>query len=560
MYNRGEFLTLILPPTLTLILCLLLIFSADGVKEDDSFIFFQYARNLATGNGLSFNPGELSFGVTSILWTLIIALVGVFTREFVVSSQIVAALLTAGTVLFWIMIIRGESKNNLTTLLFGLSLGGITLFLIFPNVDAMDGPLVGFLYSLVSYLALTKKNLHPFIWGILGGVCYLARPELLILGLLVLFLIIKERLSTEGASKTVSIVKVGLFYLIGFLLISSPWLLALRFHTGSWTPPTMTGKLLYFLPQNLNITLKQFQELSILDRLSIGFSEIYEIFLHPPGARMDLVLRTFPIVTFLAIFPVALILAKKELTVGFWGIQISFFILILLTYAAFFPLVKPRYFINYAPVSLASCFLLAKLMVCKTGIATVGNKTFLAGAIKILLVLLLVSVGIRTGTVSYSAHCKIVKWQNIRKELGLWFKNNTDRSALIALEPIGAVGFYSERRILDMGGIVKTDIWPYLREGVSNTQLIFAYLNEKKPTYLVDYLENRALGRTATAYPDCFSRVASVNPIGYGLDNLELCSAYLIYRFHCAQTDGKVEGNLMQTAGRRDRQLPVAED
>mgnify|MGYP001560024612 CR=1 FL=1 len=40
---------------------------------DDSYIYFQYARNLAQGNGPCFNAGEPSYGFTSPLWLLILS-------------------------------------------------------------------------------------------------------------------------------------------------------------------------------------------------------------------------------------------------------------------------------------------------------------------------------------------------------------------------------------------------------------------------------------------------------------------------------------------------------
>lgn len=42
--------------------------------EDDAFISFRYARNLARGEGLVFNPGERLEGYTNFLWTLIMSL------------------------------------------------------------------------------------------------------------------------------------------------------------------------------------------------------------------------------------------------------------------------------------------------------------------------------------------------------------------------------------------------------------------------------------------------------------------------------------------------------
>jgi arabinofuranosyltransferase len=46
---------------------------AFGSTQDDAFISYRYARNLATGHGLVFNPGERVEGYTNFLWTLILA-------------------------------------------------------------------------------------------------------------------------------------------------------------------------------------------------------------------------------------------------------------------------------------------------------------------------------------------------------------------------------------------------------------------------------------------------------------------------------------------------------
>jgi len=42
--------------------------------QDDAFISFRYAANLASGNGLVFNPGERVEGYTNFLWTLLMAI------------------------------------------------------------------------------------------------------------------------------------------------------------------------------------------------------------------------------------------------------------------------------------------------------------------------------------------------------------------------------------------------------------------------------------------------------------------------------------------------------
>jgi hypothetical protein len=46
---------------------------AAGFPLDDSWIHFQFARNLAEGHGFSYNPGAAVAGSTAPLWTLLLA-------------------------------------------------------------------------------------------------------------------------------------------------------------------------------------------------------------------------------------------------------------------------------------------------------------------------------------------------------------------------------------------------------------------------------------------------------------------------------------------------------
>jgi hypothetical protein len=61
-----------------------------GVPLDDAWIHFQFARNLARGDGLSFNPGQPTSGSTAPLWTLLLAGVYVAGGEFPVAGQVLS--------------------------------------------------------------------------------------------------------------------------------------------------------------------------------------------------------------------------------------------------------------------------------------------------------------------------------------------------------------------------------------------------------------------------------------------------------------------------------------
>jgi hypothetical protein len=59
-----------LVPLLVLLLTRIGLWLAHPLANEDAYITFRYARNLAAGEGLVYNPGERVFGVSSPLWTL----------------------------------------------------------------------------------------------------------------------------------------------------------------------------------------------------------------------------------------------------------------------------------------------------------------------------------------------------------------------------------------------------------------------------------------------------------------------------------------------------------
>ena len=62
-----------------------------GVPLDDAWIHFQFARNLARGDGLSFNPGQPTSGSTAPLWTVLLAATYAAGGRFPAAGQALSA-------------------------------------------------------------------------------------------------------------------------------------------------------------------------------------------------------------------------------------------------------------------------------------------------------------------------------------------------------------------------------------------------------------------------------------------------------------------------------------
>jgi hypothetical protein len=70
--------------------------------------------------------------------------------------------------------------------------------------------------------------------------------------------------------------------------------------------------------------------------------------------------------------------------------------------------------------------------------------------------------------------------QRVNVELGRWLGENTAADATVAVENIGAIGYYSGREILDMNGLITPAVIPYKKQG-----RVERYLEEHPPDYVI---------------------------------------------------------------------------
>jgi hypothetical protein len=70
---------------------------------------------------------------------------------------------------------------------------------------------------------------------------------------------------------------------------------------------------------------------------------------------------------------------------------------------------------------------------------------------------------------------------------GRWFHDHTPKDAVIATPDIGAIGYYSDRRVLDLGGLVTPKIVPLMNQ-MDYDSLVksFAFRVAGEPDYLID--------------------------------------------------------------------------
>jgi hypothetical protein len=151
------------------------------IASEDAYITFRYAKNLASGYGLVYNPGEQVMGFTSPLWALWTALGFVLRQDPLIWTR--ATSLAGDAITLWIavMLLRRHASNA-SAWTFGL------FFATWPYfaVVAMSGMENSAMLTLIALAAALGERRHPATGPVLALLA-LARPEGAAVALLLAF-------------------------------------------------------------------------------------------------------------------------------------------------------------------------------------------------------------------------------------------------------------------------------------------------------------------------------------------------------------------------------------
>jgi hypothetical protein len=70
--------------------------------------------------------------------------------------------------------------------------------------------------------------------------------------------------------------------------------------------------------------------------------------------------------------------------------------------------------------------------------------------------------------------------RRVNVAIGEWLRDNTDPAAVVAVPDIGAIGYVSQREILDLNGLITPELIPYKRNKQTNR-----YLEEHPPQFII---------------------------------------------------------------------------
>lgn len=441
--------------------------SAPGFPLDDAWIHLQFARSLAQGEGLAYNPGEPVAGSTAPLWTALLALGFLLPGGPVLWAKALGALLHAA----------GVDATRRLGLELGLSppfaaLAAVlvlsTHWLVWSALSGMEVPLfvaLG-LWGMVLHLRERRDAAArpPLALPVLA-LAALARPE----GVLLLLLAVMDRLLVPRRSGALRRLAAGLGLAA---LVAAPVILVYGAIGGSVLPTTFAAK-------------------------SDGLSSLL------PDPRylytvLGILFQPQPWMT-LAAGAGALALAARLGTVRDAGLLPALWVLALpLAYSAisgsagsaggaplvgnfgryFFPLFPPLVVLGVLGLEPAARHL--------AGLLPRGGR--LLGAALAAVVLAPTLVTLASGAPRYARSVANVQDSDVL--VARWLAPRLPAAATLAVQDIGAIKYFLPNRVLDLSAIVSPEVKAYVAAARSaddprGARGMRRWLEERRPDYLI---------------------------------------------------------------------------
>lgn len=382
-------------------------------SPDDTYIYMQYARNISGGGGFSFNYGEPSYGITSPLWVLILSVSYLFGLNgfwFAKIFDLICAVCSVIVFCRFAKLIFKDDNPFLASLASSLFI--LNIWFIRWSFTGMETNLAALCMILIFYFYYKQNYALCFF---LLGLFFLIRPEGIFLFIVILAsLFIEKRKSLKQDFKAVSI------YILMFLIPVIPFLIYAKIVFGTIISNTALGK----STLTFGFAIIQAQITEIVKTLA-------------PSSAVEIIL---------SVLAVIYLLKKKQFLNHF--ALILWPAVLLVVYIFTDADIISRYFMIIIPVFT--------LLAVKT-IEILSKKQFAAGISFFVLILIISQFSfykfVKPHTDKFSEgveECLI--------PIGKWFSDNTPPGTKILVNDVGAIGYYSNRNIVDAAALINRDL------------------------------------------------------------------------------------------------------
>ncbi len=481
---------------------------------DDTYIHAQFARNVIHGAGFSFNAGEPIYGATSPLWVLLVAAGGMVSIDFVLMAKILSLLCTLGAVVAFACLARSLFHDSVYVLASTLA-WSVDCWLLRWAASGMETSLSVLILLIGMAVYGQERTAVRRVYGFPAclAVLTLVRPE----GVLLFVLMLVDSVVVVRRRWTDVLTMIAVY-----LAVLAPWMLYASSRLGTIVPYTYMAKsTVSFSGANESV----FSAVSVVKHMVSN--------------------RLWELVLVMA----AIVLAAKERTLALrsW-IRGSSCLLVAVIWTILLPAVYiwrgipivSRYLLLATPcvILLGFCALLSvQRHLTANGYA---RKHVLVVASVIIIALQNSIIG---SAVVYP-HARLFShgMSECLIPIGQWFARETPAGTSVAALDIGALGYYSNRKVVDLGGLITPQVLPWLQEYSSEEIAeMLPLLAGDLPR--ADYLVYRSkqpdgLGERFPYYEHLFTR--QMGSLGISADPGE--TYYSVHRIHWEQINGDSHG------------------
>lgn len=416
-----------------------------GFPLDDAWIHQTYANNLVRYGEWSFLPGVPSAGSTSPLWSFLVAfgpLLGLEPKIWTYAIGTLVLAIMALLAMKWFRH-RWPDKGN-----WAWFLGLMIVFewhLSWAAVSGMEALTFALIAMLVLY-AISDGGWDPFYVGLLIGAGVWVRPGALTL----LLPSMAAAYDKDGRRMACAFLKIG----CGFLLLLIPYLAFNSILTGTLWPNTFYAKQAEYAILRQKPLMLRYVQQSIQPMIGVAFVLV-------PGGIVMLI-KTLRAKKWRQMLPFLWVLL-------YWGM-----------YAMQLPVTYQhgRYAIPTIPILLlmGSEGLLGSI----DWNALAFRKRFLSRA-WFLTSLAVMGAFWLIGAKAYGQDVAIIETEMV--SASRWIAVHTEETALIAAHDIGALGYFGQREILDLAGLISPQVIPIIRDEAALRE----FLNEQGADYLMTF-------------------------------------------------------------------------
>ncbi|MFP3852854.1 MAG: hypothetical protein ACLFWD_01025 [Anaerolineales bacterium] len=417
-----------------------------GFPLDDAWIHQTYARNLAMEGTWSFQAGLPSAGSTSPMWTALNVpayLLGIQAVTWVALLGLAMLVATGLIASLWL-----REGRRLASWQLGALGGSVALewHLVWAGLSGMETLLAGLLALWFLWLLL-RTGFSPFKLGLILGLGVWIRPDLLSLSVAAgWYWAVQRSLRSQ--------MNWPLKFGMGAALLIIPYLLLQWSLSGNLWPSTFYAKQAEYAALRGTPWLARFGQ---------------QLLAPLPGPLALLV-------------PGALYWAWRRFRAGMWQ-ELA---------AALWPLIYMATFATRLPVTYQHGRYVMPIIPILTVLGMLGmieiarrvhgsregwvlSRAWVLSTVAIALIFLVL------GAQAYSRDVAIIETEMVKT--AKWIQDNTPEDALIGAHDIGALGYYGERRIVDLAGLISPEVIPIIRQEAE----LAALLSEKSVDYIMTF-------------------------------------------------------------------------